>query len=626
MKILGVLVGVLIAAALLAYVFWSQMINAMLPPDSRPGEITFAVESITPEQFEELATTLTAEYDLDFKHIDIFRDSGIMAYEGPSTCLRCHQQISYTDVVTEEESSADLMDNLLTSAHYQFFTISHENVFGFNGEKVGDFAMGKINRPCPKPGSFAMTAWAEVVVLESGDTLSEGCGQCHIGGQYQAPLGEMMPGYRTLQSEKDAIDCLICHSASYDMNRKQVVIDDNGLGRWDQDRTMYAAMGVTHTTAQTCLRCHQHNMGGDIFIDEADSSYQQSLVNTGYTRPRIKHPGCKRGTPFSPSWDVHAAAGMNCTDCHATEGHYIARGTHTTTLMANDLPDYEVACENCHTAEPHTEDEELAVYYNEHSSRIACQTCHIPQLHPDNATYRDFSSVMFEEHPGIYIYTDSVKETEPGLAIKYRWWNGDATFLGNAIGDNPNGANLYKFYDATNMWPEFADFDYDTWYEETMRPIAQAGRPSKIYPLKVYNGKQHIDLQNMGPFGGMFVPYNLPTYYITGSPEQAAQREMEKPMMGMMYGTMFKYYMMDRFMRYMGVDAWNTEPYEDVKALKQVDPRWIPADAHMEISHSIRRDGAFTCGDCHSPSGVMDWKMLGYTEDEIEGLTVNPIE
>ena len=89
-----------------------------------------------------------------------------------------------------------------------------------------------------------MTAWAELVVTQNGDTLSEGCGQCHIGGQYQAPLGEMMPLYRTRASEKNAIDCLICHAANYDMNRKQVVTDPNGRHRWDQDRSLSAAMSV----------------------------------------------------------------------------------------------------------------------------------------------------------------------------------------------------------------------------------------------------------------------------------------------------------------------------------------------------------------------------------------------
>jgi hypothetical protein len=104
-------------------------------------------------------------------------------------------------------------------------------------------------------------------------------------------------------------------------------------------------------------------------------------------------------------------------------------------MMANDLPDVEIACENCHTGTPHSSNPELADYLNAHSDRVACQTCHIPSLHPDNATYRDFSKRVYEEHPGIYVYTDSLKETEPGKGIVYAWWNGDGSFLGNPIGD-----------------------------------------------------------------------------------------------------------------------------------------------------------------------------------------------
>jgi hypothetical protein len=317
---------------------------------------------------------------------------------------------------------------------------------------------------------------------------------------------------------------------------------------------------------------------------------------------------------------------MSCIECHVTEGHYIAKGTHTTTMMANDLPEVEIKCEGCHTSQPHAEDEELAEYLNGHTDIIACQTCHIPSLHPDNATMRDFDHTVFEEHPGIFIYDDIEKENLPGKGIVYRWWNGDATFLGNPIGDNPNGENLYQFYTANHVWPEYEDFDYDSWYEDVMRPIAQNGRPSKLYAMKKFNGRQHIDLANMGPFGGMFVPYNLPTYYTTGDPDKAASAEMDKSMMPMMYGFMFKYYMMDKFMSFMDVDSWNTGSYEDVRQIKNVEARWIPNDAALEISHAIRRDGALSCGNCLSPFGVLDFKGLGYSDEDVEALTVNPLE
>ncbi len=605
---------------------WSALIHIMLPEDSRPLAIEFPVETVTAEGLTAIVEDLKTEFGIEFAHAKRFEDSAVYAYEGPATCLRCHGEIEYTDTKSGTTATVDLMENLTTSAHYRFFTKEHPNVYGFNGKLADNFAMGKINRPCPKPGSFAMTAWAEIVVTEHGDTLSEGCGQCHVGGQYQAPLGEMMPFYTTTQEEKDAIDCLICHAAAYDMNRKQVIIDANKLKRWDQDRSMRAAVSVTTPTAQTCLRCHQHNFGGDIYVDEADSSYMQSMVNTGSNRPRVLHPGSKRGTPYSPTWDVHARAGISCIECHLTEGHYIAKGTHTTTMMANDLPAVEVTCESCHGTEPHEQDAETAEYLNQHIERIACQTCHIPYLHDDNATLRDFSKTVYEEHPGIYIYDDSVKESQPGPGIEYRWWNGDGTFLGNPIGDHPDGGDRYKFYTANRVWPEFVDYDYDQWYEEVMRPIAQNGRESKLYAMKKFNGKQHIDLANMGPFGGMFVPYNLPTYYVTGNPDEAASAEMDKSMMVMMYGSMFKYYMLDKFMSFMAVDSWNTGSYEDVRQMKNVEPRWIPNDASLEISHAVRKEGALTCDNCHSADGVLDFEQLGYDEEDIEALQSHPLE
>jgi hypothetical protein len=288
--------------------------------------------------------------------------------------------------------------------------------------------------------------------------------------------------------------------------------------------------------------------------------------------------------------------------------------------MANDLPDVEVACENCPTAAPHTSNPQIADYLNSHTEKIACQTCHIPSLHPDNATYRDFSKPVYEEHPGIYVYTDSLKETEPGKGIVYVWWNGDGSFLGNPIGDNPNGKNLYRFYSPTHVWPEFQDFDYAGWYEKIMRPIAKQGRPSKLYAMKPFNGKQHIDLQNMGPFGGMYLPYNLPTYYRTGNADLAAQKELEKSMMPMMYGWMFKFYLMDKFMDFMNVAGWKTSAYSDAHSLKKVEPRWIPQDASLEISHAIRKKGALTCNNCHGPNGVLDWKALGYSDEEAANL------
>ena len=190
LKILAGMVLVLIVITVLVISSWSRMINMMMPADSRPGKIGFVVESVSSDEFDKIANDVSANYDLDFTHIERFKEEGILAYEGPQTCLSCHEEITINDAITGDEKTVNLMDNLTGSAHYSFYTKSHPNVYGFNGKLADNFPMGKIDRPCPKPGSFAFTAWAEFVVTEHGDTLSEGCGQCHIGGQYQAPLGE----------------------------------------------------------------------------------------------------------------------------------------------------------------------------------------------------------------------------------------------------------------------------------------------------------------------------------------------------------------------------------------------------------------------------------------------------
>jgi len=91
-------------------------------------------------------------------------------------------------------------------------------------------------------------------------------------------------------------------------------------------------------------------------------------------------------------------------------------------------------------------------------------------------------------------------------------------------------------------------------------------------------------------------------------------------MMKQMYGWMFKIYMLDRFMSFMDVDGWNTGAYDDAAHVRNVEARWIPMDASLEISHAIRREGALTCNRCHSENSILDFEGLGYSQDEIEKL------
>ena len=109
---------------------WSHLINAMMPADSRPGPVPQISSLSTAAEFEIISAKLKADFPSlagEFNHITIFQDSDLLAYEGPSTCLACHEKIKYTDQA-DQECSVDLMDNLTSSAHYRFFTKDHDNV------------------------------------------------------------------------------------------------------------------------------------------------------------------------------------------------------------------------------------------------------------------------------------------------------------------------------------------------------------------------------------------------------------------------------------------------------------------------------------------------------------------
>ena len=118
----SIVVGIIIVLVIVAYIMWSDIINAMMPADSRPGKITYTVESITTEQFDSIADQLAGRFDDDFPCIEPMREAGILAYEGPKTCLQCHKTITVTDAATGEEKTVDLMDTGPASPRYPFPT------------------------------------------------------------------------------------------------------------------------------------------------------------------------------------------------------------------------------------------------------------------------------------------------------------------------------------------------------------------------------------------------------------------------------------------------------------------------------------------------------------------------
>jgi hypothetical protein len=624
-KVLGTTLGIILLIGSGMMAFWPHLVYLMMPAVYRPAHITYPVEVASDSAFDGYARELVSRYDdtavtelaavavdaaerrSSLDHIRRFREAGIRSYEGPATCLKCHEQIRVGDG-KGGFAEVSLRDNLTHTAHFTFSARTGFSTYGFNGERVDNFPLGKLDRACGIPGSFTWTGWAVTVKNARGEEFSEGCGQCHIAGQYGPISSAMMPFYRATDEEFATTDCLICHAREYDMNARQVVTDPDGRSRWGQDRRLIAAMSVGTSSANECLRCHQHNLGGDTYAPNAATGAR------GFDRPRLMHAGAKRGTPYGADWDVHAAAGMDCLDCHTAQGHKIARGTRGVDLVANDLPDVAVTCERCHGEQPH-QGSQWAAMYNMHTAKLACEACHIRQLLADNVVDRDWSKPVFNEEEGIWVPTNVKLSGQPGEGITYRWFNGLGTFMANALGDNPNGEKRYRALHTTpnRYWPGVGTFDYAADYEATFRRIADMGT-SKITPFKRFQAVMYEDLNNQGPYGGMLLPFDYVTYYTTGDPVAAVAKAANSPIMKKMYGPMFKWYMMDKFMEYMRVDGWDT--HFDIE---RIAPTPMRNEATLMINHAIQKQGR-ACGECHAPKGILDFDALGYSPERAAQL------
>jgi hypothetical protein len=607
-----------------------------------------------------LMKTPSFRRDTDLKHIEYLRDAGVRRYEGPATCLECHSTMT-VHTRDGETVEVDTLEDVLDSVHFTFqSTAAGFSTYGYDGREVNaedtrPIPVGKIDRACGIPGSFSWTGWAELIETKPesahGETVmrSEGCGQCHIGGGYHPATEKMMPIGDVPDVAKDGVDCLICHSQAYDMNDRHVIEDEVGT-RWNQDRSMKAAMAVTLPDNENCLLCHQHNMGGDTY------EHNKAAEALGYENSRLLHAGAKRANPFSPEADVHYAAGLLCTDCHTPVGHKIPRGTKGTDLVANDLPDVEVACESCHTTAPHTEGTQR-VMLNGHVARLACETCHIKELEPLNVVLRDWTKPVWNAEEGVYTPTDILRSGEVGQGFDFFWFNGAGTFLANALGTNPVNPDEYNplmerlvtldpdamheaLKPALEEMAKTHEFDVDAYIdeltdtlsalspqfvekrvkviEEKLRPLMAMGE-SKIYPFKLFNARMYEHMANEGPFGAMILPFDYATYYETGNPTDAVKEAVRNPIIRRMYEFPFKAYMMDEFMAYFGVDEWKTEyPLQDGE-LVDVEPHWMRQTATLMVNHGIQRDGR-QCAECHAPDGVMDFDALGYPPARVADL------
>ncbi len=350
----------------------------------------------------------TSSHEEFFKH-----------YEGTGTCLVCH-----------EDSATDFFH----SQHYQWRGHTPA-VVNADGRKLGK--MNTINDFCTNP----LPGFIKNVKNSRGETVSEGCSECHAG------LGKM-PSPELSREQLENIDCLICHSPTYE---RELHEDEDGSLEWksivwdNQEELDLVAKNITMPQRHNCLSCHSDS-GGAPNMKRGD--LEDELANT------------------HRNFDVHMAAdgaNMTCIDCHGGSNHRIrGRGVD---LMATDNPDEPLNCENCHGATPHAKE-----LLNRHSARIHCTVCHIPTFAKDDATdmIRDWSTSSHNEKKDKYAPMLTLKKNvEPEIG----WYNGTITaqLPGVPVTVGPDGAI------------------------QMVTPMGSKDDPkAKLYAFKVHGGKMPV--------------------------------------------------------------------------------------------------------------------------------------
>jgi hypothetical protein len=532
---------------------------------------------------------------------------------GAAACAQCHPN-----------QIAEVMD----SAHYLWRTPNPKLAFPGGGSH------GMIDRFCALVGSSAMVNFFGDLGPHRG---SSACGKCHIGDSL--PFPSPATGQFT-QEQKDGLDCLLCHATAgnYDMNgdglydehdaeathRLLVTNSPSGRRAWFSDRSLRAAesVGGKPDTA-ACLRCHEHGQAA---------------------------PDYKRGTPFKPGHDVHADAGMTCTDCHLVQQHKFARGSRVTDMHAWERQDVEVDCANCHGARPHPESPGNLNYQtqNDHAQFLACETCHIPRT--SGASRRIWYSTfgvtngpesqipLLDPQTGVY-EPYSVYGNDYAARPAYRWFNGQVSMLAEPMhdaaawdfrvaGKTTPGAKIYPFRPIVNgMVMDRRGFGYDPNFNPnfTMAAMLEAmSGPLAMMGFMRPEGLNERERAVLAQFPNL-LSFDKETYVRSGNVSNAVNVGLGR--LAMLMAGQDAWAMPPDQLAAIGANLWSGDLLGLDLPNNPMDPNFVPngdptqpTGSFISLSHAIKRNGALTCGECHSPNGVMDFRVLGYTPEQAAHL------
>lgn len=535
-------------------------------------------------------------------------------FTGAAACTQCHP---------------NQIHEVMDSVHYLWRSPNPKLAFPGGGSH------GMIDRFCALVGSSAMVNFFGDLGAHKG---SSACGKCHIGDAL--PFPDPATGQFT-QTQRDGVDCLLCHAREghYDLtgdgaydehdadatHRLLVTNALTGRRAWFSDKSLRAAESVGgKVDTAACLRCHEHGQAA---------------------------PDYKRGTPYKPEHDVHAAAGLACTDCHKVAAHKFARGSRVSDMHAWERQDVEVDCINCHNARPHPEwpDNPAFVPYNEHAAFIACETCHIPRT--SGAARRIWHSTfgvtsgpesqipILDPETGMF-EPYSVYGHDYAARPAYRWFNGSVSMLAEPMHDAhawdfrvaskaTPGAKIYPFRPIVNgMVMDRRGFGYDPNFNSNYTMAATMDAMTDVLKMMGFmrpEGLNERERAVLSQFPNL-LNFDKETYTRTGDAGQAVNVGLGR--LGMLMAGQDAWAMPPEQLAGLGASLWSGDLLGLDLPNNPMDPTYVPngdptqpTGSFISLSHAIQRNGALKCMDCHSATqNVMDYRALSYSPAEAERL------
>ena len=326
-----------------------------------------------------------------------------------------------------------------------------------------------------------------------------------------------------------------------------------------------------------CNTCHPGNHISDVGStgEEAEAAVDCLLCHSSAYDFRQRKP-FKDGTGrvvMDQDRSVKAAMAVgkpgikNCMICHeaAGGGVLVKRGfsfTRETDVHAGK----GMVCVDCHGAKDHR----IPTGYDPNNwasdgVRVACADCHGEKPHADEDTNRHVARIACQ--------TCHIPRTGGALAKDFtRWTQGSDGFY--------EPTTLRK--EANETTPVYA------WYNRTVSntptfigPKGSRGdKESRIYPFKMYEGKAYFDRKTGKLLSMDFAPPMATGDALAGVASAAK-----------------------------------------TLGIKEYDPAPGWQTIYFGSSHLVTKEKALSCANCHVPNGALNFKSLGYTDEEIRKLT-----